>query len=82
MIPEQDRVMRALAQAARLVDLHGDEFLVFYQTMEQEAANLADSASAADRARRLSRRMQELTGTRNGSQTGHNASGQALRLSR
>lgn len=44
-------VMRAFAISAELVDLHGDEFLPYFEFMESEVAALQAKSDTASRAR-------------------------------
>ena len=53
-------VLQAYAVAARLVELHGDEFLPFFVAMEGEVARLQSAAAAGERARAVSRRAAEM----------------------
>ena len=67
-------ILTALAVAARLVELHGEEFLPIFEAMELEAAALNQRNSAMERARAMAAKAREVgivTGYIPGHKTGY-----------
>ena len=70
MQPSAEDILRALAIAARLVELYGEEFLPAFEAMERQAANLQTRDDALSRAKAASAKLRAI-GYISGHNSGH-----------